>query len=116
MRYLILMGSDRNEAQSKLNEVLDRENVVIMFVFGSENEEIAEKASEVAENGSINWWVVWWRNLDLMTDNQKAQYYREGKVVCTLSRKKLPVEWLEERFAKIPVKLENAFNKAEGVD
>ncbi len=115
MGYLILMGSDRDDAQSKLKEVLDRENVVTMLVFGSENEEIAEKAAEVAEK-EPNRWVFWVRNLDLLTDTQKAEYYKEGEVVCTLSRKNVPVEWLEEMFARISIKLGNAFDKAEGVD
>jgi len=115
MGYLELDGEDQAQAQVDLESVLRRQNAVKMIIYDPNQEQVVRDAKKIADEEPDLRWVVWVRNVDLLTDGQKGKFCKEDKVLCALSRKSTPAKWLDADFAAIKFQLRNAFAEAESM-
>ena len=116
MGYTELKGANKDEAQQELKRVLSRQNAVKMIIYDPNLGSVAQAAKTIAAEEPQFKCVVWIKNLDLLTSEQKQNFCKQDKVLCTLSVNNKPARWLDANFAAQDHQLRYAFAVAESLN
>ena len=114
---LILPKDNQEKAKRLLDQAMSDRYTITMLVFGdgSDQDQIASKADVRAGALSSTRRVVWIRDVDILTDDQKQIYKIETEdvVACALNLDDKPVAFLTKQQGLSLLELERAFLKAQ---
>lgn len=114
---VILPIDNKEKARDLLNQAIADKYTITMLIFGDGQgeDQIASKADIRAMALASTRRVVWVRDLDILSQEEKQLYRKleEDVIVCTLNLDDKPVVHLDREKADNIIDLELAFLKAQ---
>ena len=117
---IILPKNDSSKARKLFDAAISIKNRVTMLIFGEDNgeDQIASKADTRAQSLANVRQVVWIRDLDFLTQEERKSFTNNDSTIlaCCLNLDDFPVAFLNKKEANSFLKIEKAFLRAESIE